>query len=58
MNHPIKWKPIGKDLWQEIDGQRRVFAIRDQAEQIVRLPMIFPEFNRSGFPGTSTKLRY
>jgi CubicO group peptidase (beta-lactamase class C family) len=41
-NHPIKWKPIGKDLWQEIDGQRRVFAIRDQKGQIVRLAYDFP----------------
>jgi CubicO group peptidase (beta-lactamase class C family) len=41
-NHPIKWKPIGKDLWQEIDGQRRVFAIRDQTDQIVRLAYDFP----------------
>jgi hypothetical protein len=41
-NHPIKWKPIGKDLWQEIDGQRRLFAIRDQSGQIVRLASDFP----------------
>jgi CubicO group peptidase (beta-lactamase class C family) len=41
-NHPIKWKPIDKDLWQEIDGQRRVFAIRDQTDQIVRLAYDFP----------------
>jgi CubicO group peptidase (beta-lactamase class C family) len=41
-NHPIQWKPIGKDLWQEVDGQQRVFAIRDQAGQIVRLAFDFP----------------
>jgi CubicO group peptidase (beta-lactamase class C family) len=41
-NHPIKWKPIAKDLWQEIDGQQRVFAIRDQADQVVRLAYDFP----------------
>ncbi len=41
-DHPIKWKPIGKDLWQEIDGQRRVFAIRDPAQKIVRLAYDFP----------------
>src|SRR3984957_6486556 len=41
-NHPIKWKPIGKDLWQEIDGQRRVFAIRDQTGRSVRLAYDFP----------------
>jgi len=41
-NHPIKWKPIGKDLWQEIDGQRRVFAIRGQGGRVVRLAYDFP----------------
>jgi CubicO group peptidase (beta-lactamase class C family) len=41
-NHPIKWKPIGTDLWQEIDGQQRIFAIRDQRGQIVRLAYDFP----------------
>ena len=41
-DHPIKWKPIGKDLWQEIDGQRRVFAIRDQSNRVVRLAYDFP----------------
>jgi CubicO group peptidase (beta-lactamase class C family) len=41
-DHPIKWKPIGKDLWQEMDGQQRVFAIRDQANRIVRLAYDFP----------------
>jgi hypothetical protein len=40
--HPIKWKPIGRDLWQEIDGQQRVFAIRDQTNRIVRLAYDFP----------------
>ena len=41
-HHPVKWRPIGKDLWQEIDGQRRVFAIRDQGGQVVRLAYDFP----------------
>ena len=41
-DHPIKWKPIGKDLWQEIDGQRRVFAIRDPGQKIVRIAYDFP----------------
>ncbi len=41
-DHPIKWKPIGKDLWQEIDGQRRVFAIRDPSNRVVRLAYDFP----------------
>jgi CubicO group peptidase (beta-lactamase class C family) len=41
-DHPIKWKPIGKDLWQEIDGQRKVFAIRDSSNRVVRLAYDFP----------------
>jgi len=41
-HHPVKWKPVGKDLWQEMDGQRRVFAIRDQGGQVVRLAYDFP----------------
>ncbi|MGB8535729.1 MAG: serine hydrolase domain-containing protein [Acidobacteriaceae bacterium] len=41
-DHPIMWKPIGRDLWQEMDGQQRVFAIRDQTNRIVRLAYDFP----------------
>jgi CubicO group peptidase (beta-lactamase class C family) len=41
-NHPIKWKPIGKDLWQEMDGQRRVFAIRGEGGRVVRIAYDFP----------------
>ncbi|QNI33296.1 beta-lactamase family protein [Alloacidobacterium dinghuense] len=41
-NHPIKWKPIGKDLWQEIDGQRKLFAIRDERGRVIRLAHDFP----------------
>jgi CubicO group peptidase (beta-lactamase class C family) len=41
-DHPIKWKPIGRDLWQEIDGQRKVFAIRDPSNRVVRLAYDFP----------------
>ena len=40
--HNIKWKPAGKDLWQEIEGQRRLFAIRDAQGKIVRLASDFP----------------
>ena len=40
--HPIKWRPIGKDLWQEVDGQRRLFAIRDAGGRVVRLAYDFP----------------
>jgi hypothetical protein len=41
-DHPVKWKPIGRDLWQEVDGQQRVFAIRDRTNRIVRLAYDFP----------------
>ncbi len=40
--HPIKWKPIGKDLWQEEDGQERLFAIRDSRNKVVRIAFDFP----------------
>jgi CubicO group peptidase (beta-lactamase class C family) len=40
--HPIKWKPIAKDLWQEMDGQRRLFAIRDTHGKVIRLAYDFP----------------
>jgi hypothetical protein len=40
--HPIKWKPIARDLWQEVDGQTRVFAIRDDSGKVVRLAYGFP----------------
>ena len=40
--HPIKWKPAAKDLWQEVDGQDRIFAIRDGRDRVVRLAVDFP----------------
>jgi CubicO group peptidase (beta-lactamase class C family) len=40
--HVRKWKPIGKDLWQDQDDQRWIFAIRDSAGKIVRLAVSFP----------------
>jgi CubicO group peptidase (beta-lactamase class C family) len=40
--HPIKWKPIAKDLWEEEGGQQRLFAIRDGANRVVRLALDFP----------------
>ena len=40
--HPIKWKPIGKDLWQAEDDQQRIFAIRDGNNKVVRLAVDFP----------------
>jgi hypothetical protein len=40
--HPIKWKPIARDLWQEVDGERMLFAIRDDRGKVVRLAFDFP----------------
>ena len=40
--HPIKWKPLAKDLWQEVDGQARLFAIRDGSGEVIRLAYDFP----------------
>jgi CubicO group peptidase (beta-lactamase class C family) len=40
--HPINWKPVAKDLWQETDGQNNLFAIRAADGRIVRLAGAFP----------------
>ena len=40
--HVRQWKPIGKDLWQEVNDQRRMFAIRDGAGKMVRIAVSFP----------------
>jgi hypothetical protein len=40
--HVLKWKPIGKDVWQEAEGQNRIEAIRDSAGKIVRIAISFP----------------
>jgi CubicO group peptidase (beta-lactamase class C family) len=40
--HLRQWKPIGKDLWQEVDEQRRMLAIRDSSGKIVRIAVSFP----------------
>jgi CubicO group peptidase (beta-lactamase class C family) len=40
--HSMKFKPIAKDLWQEVDGQNRLFAIRDPNGRVVRLAGDFP----------------
>jgi CubicO group peptidase (beta-lactamase class C family) len=40
--HPTLWKPIGKDLWQEIDEQDKFFAIRSADGRIVRVAAEFP----------------
>jgi CubicO group peptidase (beta-lactamase class C family) len=40
--HPTRWKPIGKDLWQEVDEQNKFFAIRSADGRIVRVAAYFP----------------
>ena len=35
--HPFGWKPMGKDLWQQVDDQDKLFAIRDANGRIERL---------------------
>jgi CubicO group peptidase (beta-lactamase class C family) len=40
--HVRQWKAVGKDLWQEVDEQRRMFAIRNNSGKIVRIAVSFP----------------
>jgi CubicO group peptidase (beta-lactamase class C family) len=40
--HVRRWKAVGKDLWQEENEQRRIFAIRDSSGKIVRIAVGFP----------------
>ncbi|HEX3397794.1 MAG TPA: serine hydrolase domain-containing protein, partial [Steroidobacteraceae bacterium] len=35
--HPFGWKPIGPDLWQQVDDQGKLFAIRSPDGRIDRL---------------------
>ena len=40
--HPFGWKPAGKDLWQQIDDQGRLLAIRGADGRVERLADSFP----------------
>jgi CubicO group peptidase (beta-lactamase class C family) len=40
--HVRRWKAAGKDLWQEENEQRRIFAIRDSSGKVVRIAVGFP----------------
>ncbi|HXL23619.1 MAG TPA: serine hydrolase [Candidatus Dormibacteraeota bacterium] len=40
--HTYKWKPIAKDLWQQVDDQGKLFFIRDANGRIVRAAGDFP----------------
>lgn len=42
--HVEKFRPVGKDLWQQVDGQQKLFFIRDTHGRIVRIA--------GGSPGT------
>ena len=35
--HPFGWKPVAKDLWQQVDDQDKLFAIRGADGRIERL---------------------
>jgi CubicO group peptidase (beta-lactamase class C family) len=48
--HTIQWKPIAKDLFQQVDGQRRLFAIRDGAGKVIRLAYDFPGVQAERIP--------
>lgn len=53
--HPIKWKPIGKDLWQAEDEQQRLFAIRDSNDKVVRIAVDFPGVQMQRVPWYENK---
>jgi len=40
--HVRQLKLVGKDLWQEVDDQGRMFAIRDSSGKVVRIAVSFP----------------
>jgi len=39
--HAIQWKAVGKDLWQQAEGQSKLFAIREGGK-VVRIAVSFP----------------
>jgi CubicO group peptidase (beta-lactamase class C family) len=39
--HPFDWKPIGPDLWQQVDDQGKLFAVRGPNGTIERLAGAF-----------------
>jgi hypothetical protein len=41
-NHTIEWQAIGNDLWQQKDGQQKMFGIRDPSGRITRIALDFP----------------
>jgi len=53
--HVRKWKPIGKDLWQDENDQARVFAIRDSSGKIIRVAVNFPGVQLQRIPWYENK---
>jgi CubicO group peptidase (beta-lactamase class C family) len=48
--HPTRLKPIGKDLWQEVDEQNKFFTIRSADGRIVRVAAYFPAIQLERVP--------
>ena len=48
--HLRKFKPIAKDLWQEVDGQARIFFIRDSNGKVIRFAGDFAGVQRERVP--------
>jgi len=40
--HPMKFKAVGRDLWQAEGEQAKIFAVRDGSGKVVRLAVDFP----------------
>jgi CubicO group peptidase (beta-lactamase class C family) len=40
--HAVKFRPVGKDVWQAEDNQDRIVAIRDGGGRVVRIAVDFP----------------
>jgi uncharacterized membrane protein YfcA len=38
----VKWRAVGKDLWQSDGEQAKIFAIRDGSGKVVRVAVDFP----------------
>jgi CubicO group peptidase (beta-lactamase class C family) len=54
--HAIHWKPIAKDLWQEVDGQNTLFAIRNPSGKIIRIAVDFPGVQLERVPWSGNRL--
>jgi len=54
--HSIHWKPVAKDLWQEVDGQNTLFAIRNPSGKIIRIAVDFPGVQLERVPWSENRL--